>query len=80
MRSSLASHTHLNLLSLFFVLDLDLGAQLHIPARRDGHLDFTATGVITLQRGETNLHVCRPTQPQTLSSRPDLFDSLAAVI
>ena len=40
MRSCLASHTHLNLLSLFFVLDFDLGAQLHIPARRDGHLCF----------------------------------------
>ena len=44
--------------------------KLHIPARRDGHLGFTATGVITLQRGETNQEVCRPTQPQTLSSRP----------
>lgn len=39
-------------------------------ARRDGHLCSTATDVITLKRGRTNQDVCRPTQPQTLSSRP----------
>lgn len=78
MRSSLASHTHLNLLSLFLVLDLDLWAN---PISLLKEMVIRASQLLASSPCKevepTKMYVVRPNLRLFL---PDLFDSLAAVI